>query len=288
MQRSLVPSAVAAAMSTASAVGLSVEDAVIVHESNRIAVRLRPCNVLARVAVATPRTQRNAALEVDVGRRLAETDSPAAGPEPRVEPRAYVRDGFVVTLWTYYELAASSGVGPREYSRALERLHAGMRGMDLPAPHFTQRVAEAQRLLADRGQTPGLADADRGLLSDALRQLVSAIAERSVVEQLLHGEPHPGNLLRTRHGLRFIDFETCCRGPVEFDVAHAPETVGKQYPGVDPGLLRECRIVTLALVATWRWDRDDRLPDGHRMGIELLGEVRAGLDRLGRTNTPRS
>ena len=45
-----VQRAVEAARSAASALGLRVDDAVVVHNSNRIAVRLSPCDVLARVA----------------------------------------------------------------------------------------------------------------------------------------------------------------------------------------------------------------------------------------------
>ena len=76
----------------------------------------------------------------------------------------YVRDGFVVTLWTYYEPVSPGDIAPAEYAQALERLHAGMREIDLPAPHFTDRVAEAQRLVGDRAHTPELGDADRELL----------------------------------------------------------------------------------------------------------------------------
>jgi Ser/Thr protein kinase RdoA (MazF antagonist) len=62
-------------------------------------------------------------------------------------------------------------------------------------------------------------------------------------EQLLHGEPHPGNVLGTKTGLLFIDLETCCRGPVEFDPAHVPEDVSKRYAGADADLLGECRVL---------------------------------------------
>jgi len=105
--------------------------------------------------------------------------------------------------------------------------------------------------------------------------LTWAIGRRLAAVQLLHGEPHPGNLLSTKFGLLFADLETCCRGPVEFDVAHAPEEVGTRYPDTDQELLYECRILSLAMVAVWRWDRDDRLPSGRRMGTELLSQIRA-------------
>ena len=117
-----------------------------------------------------------------------------------------------------------------EYAHALERLHAGMRQLDVTAPHYTDRVAEAQSLVADSARTPELADADRELLATTLRTLNEVIGEHGADEQLLHGEPHPGNLLITNEGPLFVDFETCCRGPVEFDIAHAPEDVSDHYP----------------------------------------------------------
>jgi aminoglycoside phosphotransferase (APT) family kinase protein len=278
MKASEVPRAVAAGMSTASALGLRVEDAVVLHDSNRLAVRLLPCDALARVAPEAHPAAAVFEFEVEVARRLAETESPVAGLDPRVEPLVSVRDGFAVTLWTYYEPVPAPAVAPSEYAEVLARLHACMRQADLAAPHFTDRVADAQRLVGDRALTPELADVDRELLSTTLRSLSRAIGDRGADEQLLHGEPHPGNLLRTKNGLLFIDLETCCRGPVEFDIAHAPEDVGEHYPAVNQDLLRECRILMLAMVATWRWDRDDQLPNGRQLGTEWLSQIRAALD----------
>ena len=279
MEPSEVQRAIEAGRSAASTLGLRVEDAVVVHNSNRIVLRLTPCDVLARVAPLSHQT--GAEFEVEVARRLAETDGPVAALEPRVEPRVYVRDGFVVTLWTYHEPVSPQDVAPAEYAQALARLHAGMREIDLPAPHFTDRVAEVQWLIGNRAQTPELGDADRELLSNTLRKRRWAIGQRGASEQLLHGEPHPGNLLRTKNGLLFVDLETCCRGPVEFDIAHAPEEISEHYPAANQDLLRECRILMLAMIQAWRWDRDDQLPNGRQLGTEWLGEMRAALDRYG-------
>ncbi len=279
MQASQVPRAVSAATSTASALELRVDDAIVLQDSNRLAIRLLPCDVLARVADMAH--QAGAAFEVEVARRLAETDSPVAALEPRVEPHVYRRDGFVVTLWTYYPPVSSREVAPSQYAQVLKRLHAGMRNINLPAPHFTDRVAEAQRLVSNRAYTPELGDEDRKLLSNTLRTLRWTISQQSTTEQLLHGEPHPGNVLKTKNGLLFADLETCCRGPVEFDIAHAPEAVSAHYPDADQDLLRACRVLMLAMVATWRWHRDDQLPNGRQMGIEFLSQLRGALDRYG-------
>ena len=84
----------AAVASTATALDLPVHDLAIMQNSNKLALRLLPCDVFARVAA--------------VGQEVA----------------------------------------------ALERLHAGMRKLDVATPHFTDRIEEAQRLVADRDRTP--------------------------------------------------------------------------------------------------------------------------------------
>jgi Ser/Thr protein kinase RdoA (MazF antagonist) len=252
-------------MEVASSLGFAADEAVVLHESNKVTVRLLPCDVVARVA---PAAQQNARFEIEIAERLAAAGSPVAVPVSGV----HQHDGFVVTLWTWY--APAGEISPAGYARALGRLHAGMRAIDVPAPHVTDRIAEAQRLVADRDHTRALAGADRELLSETLRRGRRMIGERRTPEQLLHGEPHSGNVLATAGGPVFIDFETCCRGPVEFDLAHAPDEVADHYPGLDDELLRECRILMLAMITAWRWDPDDQLPDGHRLAVEWLSQIR--------------
>ncbi len=88
--------------------------------------------------------------------------------------------------------------------------------------------------------------------------------------------PHPGNVISTASGPLFIDLETCCHGPLEFDLAHVPGTVSGRYPGVDAELLRDCRQLVLAMVAVWRWEATDQFPSGPSFGTELLDVLRAG------------
>lgn len=273
MQPSAIQRALAAAMSIASALGLPVDDVIVLHNSNTLTARLLPCDIVARLA---PIANQVAQFEIELARRLAESQSPVAALDPRAEPRVYERDGFVVTLWTYYKPVTPREVSPTDYANALERLHAGMRQLDVRTPHFTDRVEEAHRLVDSSNLTPDLADADRGLLITTLRSRRQAIIERGAAEQLLHGEPHPGNVLSTRSGPLFIDFETCCRGPVEFDLAHVPENVSARYAAADEDLLIECRGLVLAMVAAWRWDPVDQFPDRQRAARALLSALRLG------------
>jgi hypothetical protein len=273
VQAELVSRAMAAATALAGELHLRADDAVVIQNSNQLALRLLPCGVFARVALMG---QEVAALEVELALRLAGTASPVAALEPRVEPRVYERDGFAVTLWTYYEAVAPAPDFPGAYADVLQRLHAGLRSIEIATPHFLDRVAEAERLATHRDETPALAEADRHLLLSTLQGARERIDSRGAAEQLLHGEPHSGNLLSTRDGLLFIDLETCCRGPIEFDVAHVPEEVTARYPDVDQVLLAECRRLVLAMVAAWRWDIRDEFPDGYQHGRDILSLLRQG------------
>jgi len=64
MQASEASRAVAAAMSIASSLGLTVDDAIVLHDSNKLTLRLLPCDALARVA---PVAEQVAQFEVELG-----------------------------------------------------------------------------------------------------------------------------------------------------------------------------------------------------------------------------
>jgi hypothetical protein len=267
-----VARAITASTALGLELGVAVDEVMVVANSNKLALRLLPCDVFARVAFSGEETFE---FEIGVARRLAENGSPVARLDPRVAPRVYERDGFALTLWRYWEQAGRQ-LSASSYAKALERLHAGLAHVDVIAPHFSERVGEAQRLVGSRARTPRLDDSDRELLQRTLQSCGRRIEEQSSREQLLHGEPHPGNVLRTAEGLLFCDLETCCHGPVEFDLAHVPEAVCEAYPRVDRELIQECRHLVLAMVAAWRWDTDDQFPNGKRFGRALLAVLRAG------------
>ena len=275
MQAAEARRAVAAAMSTASAFDLAVDDAVVLSDSNRLVVRLTPCDVVARVAIAPPAYRARLAREVEVAKRLGETDSPVAGLEPRVEPRVVERDGFAITMWTYVE-PVRRRLPPTGYAHALGRLHAGLRQIDVTTPHFMDRVAATQQDVASRDVTPDLAETDRALLANTLRDLRGSIINRRAAEQLLHGEPHPWNVLNTKNGPLFMDFENAAHGPVEYDLAWVPNEVSERYPDADQELVGECRGVVLAIIAAHRWSRDDQHPSGRQSGVAFLNALREG------------
>ena len=275
MEPAQVRRAVAAARSVAGEIGLPAGDGVVIHNSDRIVVRLLPGEVLARVAPQA--WEAGLRFEAEVARRLAETGSPVGVLAPRAGPGVYLRDAFALTLWTYYEPVGA--IAPADYADALLRIHAGLRRIDLAAPHVAERVAAWAAEVDDPEQTPGLPGPDRALLSTTLTRGRTAMTRWGAGEQLLHGEPHPGNLLSTRSGPRFVDLHTCQRGPVEYDLAYAPEEVAVHYPGANHPLVHQFRILMWAGFTTMRWRPGDQLPDRDHWRVAGLTRLRAALER---------
>lgn len=287
MEAAELSPALVACREVAIARGLRVDDVVVLNNSNRLAVLLRPCDLLARVAPLSRLS--GAQFEVDIACRLAGTGAPLGLLDSRVEQRVFEHGNFAVTLWTYYEPVPPDAVEPDEYAGALAGLHSALRRTDLASdriPHFMDRVVEAQRLVNDPLNDAAISRADRELVARTLRTMSRAVLVRTAHEQVLHGEPHPGNVLRTSDGLRFIDLETCCRGPVEFDIAHAaatasgpPVEIAAHYGDVDQTLVRDCWILMLAMVIAWRFEPGDDLPNGREMTRTWIRQLRAAVER---------
>ncbi|MEU5974445.1 hypothetical protein [Streptomyces sp. NPDC047315] len=161
MDTAEVTRAIAAATSVAASLHLPANDAVVLHNSNKLALRLTPCDVFARVA---PVGQEVAQFELDLAQRLTEAGCPVCPVEPRAASRVYTSDGFAVTLWTYCE-PVTPHTSPVDYAKALEQLPTGMRKVDVPSPRFTDRITEAEEVVADPSRSPELTDADQLVLA---------------------------------------------------------------------------------------------------------------------------
>lgn len=264
-------SAVTAATSLAASLGLEARESRVLSASSATVVHLLPCDAVARVCPAARDT--TAALEVDLALQLERLGAPVVPLDPRVPPRPHHHGGFVTTFWTHCSTTGAP-VSPEGYAESLERLHRALREVTVAVPHVTDRLQRAAHLLDRPDLTPRLAAADRALLQAVLDEDGDRL-RGAAREQVLHGEPHPGNVLATLGGAVFIDWETACRGPVELDLAHAPPGVEATYPGADPDLLASCRRLGLALATTWRYDLEDRLPDGLALGAAWLEQLRA-------------
>lgn len=225
--------AVAAAVHAARDLGLAVERGDVLHDVFSVVVHLVPEPVVARVPVvltAGTDPARQAARqqrELDVVDWLDRQGVPVVPPSPRVPRSPVRRDGFSMTFWELADVApdheAYRGVA-MSYSAELHRALAGYPA-ELPflAP-FNDGLPD---MLGALGTADGLTVADVDRAHTEFEKLRAVLADRDAFEsafpgvpvQAVQGDGPSHNVIRTRTGVKFADFEDITCGPVEWDVA---------------------------------------------------------------------
>jgi hypothetical protein len=111
------------------------------------------------------------------------------------------------------------------------------------------------------------------VLRNTFDVLLPELERRSFTKQPLHGEPHGGNRIATTLGIRWIDLENVCCGPLEWDLVFLPERARTAFGAFDPELLSLLSVLNSARVATWCWVQS-RFPEMLEHGAHHLTEVK--------------
>lgn len=223
--------AVAAAAALARAHGLRVEEPTVLHDLFSVMVHLRPAPVVARVPtwisrLRTPLTDW-LAREIAVTTFLAGQGAPVVAPSRELPPGPHAHDGFTISFWTYVQPDPDQTPTAADCAAMLVDLHAVLRSYPGELPMLASAAFDIPRWLGtldlDSAAAGGvLRDGDVGQLHAAAERLgpfLEFLEAPDAAVQPLHGDAHPGNLIATRDGLVWIDFEEVCRGPVEWDLA---------------------------------------------------------------------
>jgi Ser/Thr protein kinase RdoA (MazF antagonist) len=243
-----------AAVDVAEQLGFAVEEPVLIQETNNTVVWLRPHAVIAKVATR-PESIDGLLLEHGVASALDRLGAPVAAPLPEVSPVRHPHTGFVVTLWQRLDHDPNPQPSGSTVGRSLRSLHDALSACDVELPNFRDGLERTRRALFDDRRISALRSADRTFLRTAFEALVADVEKRTLTERALHGEPHDSNFLLTSAGLRWIDFEATCRGPLEWDLAFLGADACTQFRDVDNELLNLLRTLNSARVATWCWVR---------------------------------
>jgi aminoglycoside phosphotransferase (APT) family kinase protein len=231
--------AVRAAVEAARLLGVTVESGVVLHDVFSVVVHLRPAPLVARIQVVTPpsltpeaqllRQQR----ELDVVAWLDEQDVPVIAPSALV-PRAPVRhNGFSMTFWELADVAEDHAPYAGVDVAYTADLLAALAKYPHPLPFLAPFNTGLPGMLATLTASALLTDTDIARARaeyDTLRPALcdSAAFSRAfpgVGVQPLHGDGPSHNVIRTKAGIRFSDFEDVTCGPVEWDLAMmGPET----------------------------------------------------------------
>lgn len=272
-----IVSAVRAAVTAATSIGVTCADPVVLHDGSNVVVHLRPAPVVARVATLTARVRPGIAswFERDalVARHAAERGVLATRP---LAP-AVAADGHVVGLWHHELNDPGYEVSPREAAERLYELHEALADLPAPLPRHGP-FDDLARALPQLG-LPSALEAE----TERLRTTLAAFPTRP-----LHGDAHPGNLLATPSGLMWNDFEDTWRGPLGWDLA-CLATSGRvdgaaavaAYPGQVPAEeLAACVELRTLFGVVWRFVLADRFPHRRPEAEDHLARWLATHDTL--------
>lgn len=272
-------SATRAATEVGRRFGVHARAAVVVQETNNTVVWLRPEPVIAKVATRAD-AKGGLQLEHAVAAELAAAGAETAAPLPDTPPTAHGDTGFVVTLWQRLEGVDRCEIPPGDLARSLRRLHVALAHTQQKLPSFRVALARARTALDNDLFMAALAPRDRAFLREVYDEGIAMLGEISLEERRLHGEPHDGNRVLTASGLRWIDLESCCVGPLEWDLAFQPRELDESFPEADLELLALLRQLNSARVATLCWARA-RYAEMRRHGEMHLRLLRAGYRGAG-------
>jgi hypothetical protein len=250
--------ATAAVLRLAERLELDATASNVLHSSNNTIVHLPACGLVAKVGTS-PNAAETFAREMSLGLHLMMRNAEIANPAGGVPPGPYRQDGILITLWEFLLNDQDAELDDDDLADSLERLHAHLGTWSGELPDYRDRIRQTQHLLDDDQAMRALPRDGLKLLRTRFAQTAPHLLERARPTIVLHGGPNSHNVLATPAGLRWIDFETCCRGPIEADLAYLGEA-GARRPGVDLEMLALAGRMLRISVATVCWRDPDRHP----------------------------
>ena len=211
--------AAAAASAVAAAHGVRADAPQVLHDGVNVVVHLAPAPVVARVATLTPLLRPDVdqpfTREVALARALAGAGAAVVPPSDLLPPGPHRQDGLTLSFWQHVEVLPEQPTAVQA-GRSLAELHEVLAGLPpLDGTPLDRPLADLA-VFTDRGPDLG---ADPAAVA-RVAELVPALAPRLAGPVgALHGDAHPGNLLVTRGGLRWTDFEDTSPGPPAWDLA---------------------------------------------------------------------
>lgn len=269
-----------AAREIALKVGLEGATPELLHVGNHTSVRLAPWPFVARIASGTSFdfSSNGLALELRVGAHLQSRGAPAACPATTVDPGPHVEQNCAITLWDFVDGRPIEGPGDEHIAaRALGLVHHALSDIPLDLPSYLEKVESCEEILGDPAQAPELAAADRRFLSSLYGRLRERLPTRAEAWQPLHGDTHVGNVRISGARAIWMDLESACLGPLEWDVVNLPRQTWSQFPKLDNDLLHLFADVRSLCIATWCWAEFERSDACREAAAFHLRELKQGF-----------
>jgi hypothetical protein len=257
-----IVSAVQAAVTAATSVGVICDDPEVLHDGSNVVVHLRPAPVVARVATLTARVRPGIASWFRRDALVAEHVSSRGVLATRPLAPAVSTDGHVVGLWHHEPHDPGYTPSPAEVAARLFDLHEALADLPAQLPRHgpCDDLVRALPLVPLPSRVLALLRAENERLRAALDRFPA---------RPLHGDAHPGNLLATPSGLMWNDFEDTWLGPLGWDLAclaTSSRVDGAAAVAAYAGTVPEDELSTCVKLrelfgVVWRFVLADRFPE---------------------------
>lgn len=248
--------------------GLQIETWTILSESNRLVLDLRPCRLVAKI-VPTDAHGR-LARELAVSQHVVAQSGPSAQPASRSGP--FRGPTIAISLWE--PLVVLAVPSEPAVCLAYTELRACLDTFSQDLPDFREAVRDAA-LLADRVDLPGVSATDLAFVRGWFARILSRLGSFHWRARALHGDPHSGNVVLTSDGPRWLDLESVCTGPIEWDLSALPACSHMMMH--DPELLAVLTILRRLCVVAWCAVKPWPTP----VETDAIADHLAALKRLG-------
>ncbi|TQV75563.1 phosphotransferase [Aliikangiella marina] len=248
-----------------SDLGLRVEAPKVINDSSYICIRVNQ-SLLARVKLFDESFNDSSRVyrEVRVASFLADCGAPVVQFAQGIEPGPYKIDNSFIMLLRF-ETLTKQQVLHYEVGKSLSACHQYLKSYGEPLPNYLDDINLCFNHLKGFKDRTFLSSRDYGFLTNIGGALIEKVIAWKVENptkeyQPLHGDPHLGNILNTKNGLLWCDFESVCYGPVEWDLSSLPETALESFQ-FDSKLLETMRLLRSWVVAAWCWMYYERSQD---------------------------
>jgi len=254
---------------------LNPAGAEVINDSNNTVVSLPFERLVSKVSTSALEARGREALEreLGIGRHVAPHGAAIAPPAFGDTAGPHRSDGMVLTLWRFQEEHPKPVNGDRSLARALHGFHTALHDMVGTLPPLVEKIDRAAALYRAADATSQLSTLDRRLAERAylrLREFFRGLDASTA----LHGEPHEGNIIWTKHGPVLIDFEATCAGPLEWDLAYLPPAAVAEFRDRDDNVVAKLRPAVSFCVAAWCLAQPTRAPEVARAATYHFRELR--------------
>ena len=232
------------AVAVVRALGVAVESWRVLSRSNRLVLELKPCDLIAKV-VPVEDLQRLVS-ELAVAAHVVARGGPVAKPARVAKPGAHRSETVAVSLWERLELLGAEATAA-DARRAYLELRDSLDSFSDTLPDFRAAILRAKGLARERLQ--GLSREDATFVEAVLVSGLSNLSAFRWSNTVLHGDAHSGNVVLTPEGPRWLDLESACVGPIEWDLCSRSECADVIVH--DRELLADLKRLRNACVVAW-------------------------------------